>query len=440
MQMKQIIILLLITFSQGIFSQDKTWTLEECVHYAIRHNLQRIKQEAQNEIYKHNQREAIGSFLPSLNAATSASMNFGRGLDPETNGYISTSNFSNMYEIYSSLVLFDGFSRIYRAKTANINRLKGNEELQAIKDEIAFDVMEIFFNALYYKGTMELAEEQLDESVGKLKKFQRMEELGLVSIPDLAEVQAKEAEDRFLLTKQTKLYNLEIIKLKEKMNLPVEEDLLIEACEPIHLVSNEPENTWTIYQQAQNTLPKALASAKTLSATEMEHKALRGNLLPSLSLRAGFSSGFSRMIDGNVYMPFWEQLKMKEGSYVGLTLSIPLFNGFSRSSEMKRSKQRLIIAQNQHEEILRQVYSEIEQVVADVNGLSDEYLHAQKRTIAMQVAHQMNLRKYEEGLIDLITLATSANRLLNSRVEELYINLRYQLKYKLLNYYKTINY
>ncbi|MDR2058129.1 MAG: TolC family protein [Dysgonamonadaceae bacterium] len=438
--MKKIIILLLIMFPQGIFSQDKTWTMEECIHYAIQHNLQRIKQEAQNEIYKHNQREAAGSFLPTLNAGANASMNFGRGLDPETNGYISTSNFSNTYEIYSSLVLFDGFSRIYQAKMANINRLKGNEELQAIKDETAFDVMEVFFNALYYKGTMELAKEQLDESIEKLKKFQRMEELGLTSIPDLAEIQAKEAEDRFLLTKQTNLYNLEIIKLKEKMNLPVEEDLLIEGYEQIHLVSNEPENAWTIYQQALNTLPKALASAKTLSATEMEHKAIRGNLLPSLSLKAGFSSGFSRTMDGNVYMPFWEQLKVKEGSYVGVTLSIPLFNGFSRSSEVKRSKQRLIIAQNQHEEILRQVYSEIEQAVADVNGLSDEYLHAQKRTIAMQIAHQMNLRKYEEGLIDLITLTTSANRLLNSRVEELYTNLKYQLKYKLLNYYKTISY
>jgi outer membrane protein TolC len=402
--------------------------------------LQGAVQEAQNEIYKHNLQEAAGSFLPSLNAGTSASMNFGRGLDPETNGYISTSNFSNTYEIYSSLVLFDGFSRVYRAKMSKINRLKGNEELQEIHDKIAFDVMEVFFNALYYKGTIKLAGQQLEESINKLKKFQKMEELGLTSIPDLAEMQAKEAEDRFLLTKQTKLYNLEIIKLKEKMNLPVDEDLLIEAYEQTHLISNQPENAWTIYQQALNTLPKALASAKSLSATEMEYKAIRGNLFPNLSLRAGFSTGFSRTMDGNTYMPFWEQLRVKEGSYIGFILSIPLFNGFSRSSEMKRGKQRLIIARNQHEETLRQVYSETEQAVADVNGLSDEYLHAQKRTIAMQSAHEMNLRKYEKGLIDAIALTTSANRLLNSRLEELYTNLKYQLKYKLLNYYKTANY
>jgi outer membrane protein TolC len=104
--------------------------------------------------------------------------------------------------------------------------------------------------------------------------------------------------------------------------------------------------------------------------------------------------------------------------------------------ETKRSKQRFVITQNDNEEVLRQIYGEIEQTVADVNGLSDECRYAQKRTEAMFSAHQVNLRKYEEGLIDALELSTSANRLLNSRVEELYTHLKYQLKYKLLQYYK----
>ncbi|HEY5509333.1 MAG TPA: TolC family protein, partial [Paludibacter sp.] len=74
--------------------------------------------------------------------------------------------------------------------------------------------------------------------------------------------------------------------------------------------------------------------------------------------------------------------------------------------------------------------------VADVNGLSDEYAHAGKRTESMKIAHQVNQRKYTEGLISALELNTSSNRLLNAQIEELYTNLKYQLKYKLLNYYK----
>lgn len=436
--MKKIIILLLLSLPNGVFSQEKIRTLEECIQYAIQHNPQRVKQEAQNKIYKLNQLESIGGFLPSLSAGTGVSMNFGRGVDPETNTYISTNTFSNAYELNASMTLFDGLAQIYRAKMSKINRLKGNEELREVKEKIAFEVMEFFFNALYYKGTVKLAEQQLEESINNLKKFQRMEELGLKSIPDLTEIQAKEAEDRFLLTKQINLYNLEIIKLKEKMNLPVEEDLLIADYEKTVLIDKETESASAVFQQALNTLPKVLMADKSLSATEMEYKVARGRLFPTLSFGAGISTGFSRMMDGSAYMSFEEQLKIREGSYVSASLSIPIFNGFSRSSEMKRSKQRLIIAQNVHEETLRQVYSEIEQVVSDVNGLADEYLHAQKRTVAMQSAHQVNQRKYEEGLIDAIVLTTSSNRLLNSRVEELYTNLKYQLKYQLLQYYKGI--
>ncbi|MDR0699005.1 MAG: TolC family protein [Tannerella sp.] len=434
--MKKMMILLLIAIPAGSFSQEKVWTLEECIEYAVRHNPQHAKQAAQNEIYKYNQREAIGGFLPSLNIGTGAAMNFGRGVDPETNTYISTNTFSNSYDVYSSLTLFDGFAQIYRAKMAKINRLKGKEELQALMDKTTFEVMEIFFNVLYYKGTVKLAEQQLEESARNLKKFRRMEELGLKSIPDLAEIQAKEAEDRFLFTRQINLYNMEVIKLKEKMNWPVEEELLIKDYEQMPLISAGTQDVTEIYQQALSVLPKVSASAQSLSATRMEHYIARGRLFPSLSMNAGFSTGFSRLMDGTSYMSFSEQLKLREGTYVSVSLSIPLFNGFSRSSEWKRSKQRIVIARHQHEELLRQVYSEVEQAVADVNGLSDEYRHARQRTVAMQSAHEMNLRKYEEGLIDAIELSTSSNRLLNSRVEELYTNLKYQLKYKLLNYYK----
>jgi outer membrane protein TolC len=434
--MKKVIILLAIAFPQAGFSQEKVWTLDECIQYAVQHNPSRSKQEAQNEIYRLNQREAIGGFLPSLNLSSGAYLNFGRGLDPETNTYITTNTFSNSYEIYSSMILFDGLAQFYRVKLAKINRLRGKEELQDTKDQIALETMELFFNVLYYKGTVELARQQLDESVRNLNRIRRMEELGLKSIPDVTEIQAKEAEDRFALTKQTNLFNLEIIRLKEKMNFPPNENLPVAAHEKILLPVKETDSAWEIYQQALISLSRAQVADKSLSASEMEYKITRGRLFPSLSLNAGVSTGFSRTMNDATYLSFEEQFKNRRGSYISLSLSIPVFNGFSRSSELKRSRQRLIIARNEHQATLRRIYGEIEQAVADVNGLVDEYDHARKRTDALLNAHQVNLRKYEEGLIDALELTTSANRLLNVRVEELYTGLKYRLKRKLLDYYK----
>jgi outer membrane protein TolC len=317
-----------------------------------------------------------------------------------------------------------------------INRLKGDDQLQDVKEQLALETMELYFNVLYYKGTVDIARQQLEDSEANLKRTQRMEELGLKSVPDLTEKKAKEAEDRYALTRQMNLLELEIIKLKTKMNYPVDDKLSIACHTPAGLIGKTGESAEDVYQQAISILPRLHASEKTVKAAEMQYKIARGRMFPYVSFVAGMLTGFSRMMDGSGYMSFEEQLKNRRGTYVGFSFSIPIINGFSASTEMKRSKQRFIIAQSENEELSRQVYSEIEQAVADVNGLSDECLFAGKRTEAMSSAHQVNLRKYDEGLIDALELSTSANRLLNSRVEELYTRLKYQLKCKLLQYYK----
>jgi outer membrane protein TolC len=417
-------------------AQEKKRTLEECMRYAVENSTRTAKLKAQNEIYAADRQEAIAGFFPSLNMETGLSMSFGRSLDPETNGYINTTTWRNNYEVYSSMPLFNGFSRVFKAKSAKINRLKGLDELQDANDMIAYETMELFFNVQYYMGTVRLAEEQLDESVDNLKRFERMEELGLKSAPDVAEIRAKEAEDRYSLTRQKNLYKLELIKLKEKMNFPIDAELEITNVDAGLLIDTSKENVLDVYRKMLQISPQVAAAGKALEISRLNLKMAKGNALPRILLNGSYSTGFSRLMDGSEYMHFKDQLKNRQGTAVGISLSIPILNGLTRASEIKRSKSRLEIAENEHQELLRRVYSEIEQTVADVNGLSDEYLHAKQRTDAMKAAHQVNTRKYEEGLIDAMELSTSANRLLQSQIEELYTNLKYQLKHRLLEYYK----
>ena len=71
-----------------------------------------------------------------------------------------------------------------------------------------------------------------------------------------------------------------------------------------------------------------------------------------------------------------------------------------------------------------------------MNGLADEFYQAKKQTDAMIVAHNVNQRKFTEGLISAIELHTSSNRLLQAKVDELNARLKYELKHRLVHYYK----
>lgn len=428
---------ILIHFSiSDILAQEKKWTLDECMQYAVDNSPRKGKQDEQNSIYHQNYLEAIGRVLPSINASTSASFNFGRSLN-EDNTYSDANSFSNPYNLTGSMTLFDGLANINRIKMQKVNKLMGKEQLQEIKDLIAYETMEAFFNLLYYKQMVELAEEQLKHSMENVHQVKRMEELGVKGFPDVAEMQAKEAEDKYNLTRQKNMLVIALIVLKEKMNFPIDEDLDIEDYRSESIIAKTEEMPIDIFKNSQSFLPKALAAESSMKSYELAYKTSKGNLFPTISLGAGYSTNFYRMMDGSVdYAPFKEQLKNKRGHYIGFTLSIPLFNGFSRTASVKRSRSQMIMARYERDETLRALYSEIEQAVADMNGQVDEYYQARKQVEAMSVAHDVNDRKYKEGLVSALELHTSANRVFQAKVEELNSLRKFYLKQKLVNYYK----
>lgn len=417
-------------------AQENKWTLSQCMLYAVENSPRINRQQSQNKIYSQNYKEAIGKLLPSVNANTNANFNFGRGLDSETNTYTDVSSFSNSYNLYSSLTLFDGLSGIMKVRLQKANQLMGKQQLQEVNDLVAYETMEAYFDVLYFKELVVFAEQQLKESTANHQQAKRMEELGVKGLPDVVEMAAKEAADNYELTRQRNILQIGIIRLKEKMNFPLDEKLDIEDALFVDLIDKLRESAFEIYEQSKLFIPKATIAQSAVEVQKLNYQSAKGSLFPSISMDAGISTNFSRLMDGSEYLPFKDQFKNKRGHYVGFTLSIPVFNGFSRVAQVKRGKAQIEIAEAEQSETLRILYSEIEQAVTDVNGLADEYYQAKTQVDAMALAHQVNQRKYNEGLVSAIDLNTSANRLLKAKAEELNVKLRFRLKNKLVNYYK----
>jgi len=426
---------LVTLFGPEMKAQSKKWTLQECIQYAVENSPRKGKQDQQNSIYHQYYLEAIGALIPSVNGSVSTNFGFGRSLN-EDNTYSDNNSFSNDYSLNSSWMLFDGLANINRVKMQKVNKLVGKEKLQETKDMIAYETMEEFFNVLYYKEMVDLAQQQLQHSTENYNQVKRMEELGIKGFPDVAEMRAKEATDQYNLTRQKNLLIIAIIKLKEKMNFPIDEDLDIENYLSDKLIAKTTDSPLEIFDQSVNYLPKALAAEASYEAYKLSYKMAKGNLFPKISLGAGISTNFYRKMDGSDYDSFTTQLKNKRGHYVGFSLSIPIFNGFSKTSNLKRSKAEMMIAKHEKEEVMRTLYSEIEQAVADMNGQADEYYQAKEQVEYMSIAHEVNQRKYQEGLVSALELHTSDNRVFQAKVEELNAQLKFYLKQKLVDYYK----
>ena len=119
----KIVIVAALAMAIGHAQEKKLWTLEECVRYAEEHNLTIQQAELDLENAKIDRLDALGNFIPSLNAQASASSSTGYSIDPTTNGFVNQKFFNVTPSISSSLTLFDGLRNFHQLNRAKLYAL-----------------------------------------------------------------------------------------------------------------------------------------------------------------------------------------------------------------------------------------------------------------------------------------------------------------------------
>lgn len=420
-----------------LYAQEKM-TLEACMKYAIEHSTSVQQQEIALEDARQNYIGAVASAMPSINASTGGTMNYGRSIDPETNTYTTTSTFNNSYSLSGSLTVFNGLSTINTIKATKVMRAMGVEELQLARDQIAMNTMSAYFDVVYYYGTVEIAQEQLMTSQLELKQVQEQYELDLKAPADVAEVEAQVANYDYLLTEQQSNLELALIELRKVMNYPQEEPLEIDTEVDIEgmLITETLEEVLN-YALVYN--PQIRSKEMNSRYYELNYASTKGRYLPSISLSGGFSTNYFVNVDspGN-YAKYFNQLGNNRGYYVGMSMSIPIFSGLSRRVAKHRAKLQYDNAILAHTEQRRTLESEVAKTYQEMQNFGKQYIMSQKKVQANDLAYRSVSQKFAEGMVTAIDLQTASNNLLQARSDLLHARLQYIIKCRMVGYYNGI--
>lgn len=420
-----------------LYAQEKM-TLEACMKYAIEHSTSVQQQEIALEDARQNYIGAVASAMPSINASTGGTMNYGRSIDPATNTYTTTSTFNNSYSLSGSLTVFNGLSTINTIKATKVMRAMGVEELQLARDQIAMNTMSAYFDVVYYYGTVEIAQEQLMTSQLELKQVQEQYELDLKAPADVAEVEAQVANYDYLLTEQQSNLELALIELRKVMNYPQEEPLEIDTEVDIEgmLITETLEEVLN-YALVYN--PQIRSKEMNSRYYELNYASTKGRYLPSISLSGGFSTNYFVNVDspGN-YAKYFNQLGNNRGYYVGMSISIPIFSGLSRRVAKHRAKLQYDNAILAHTEQRRTLESEVAKTYQEMQNFGKQYIMSQKKVQANDLAYRSVSQKFAEGMVTAIDLQTASNNLLQARSDLLHARLQYIIKCRMVGYYNGI--
>ena len=416
-------------------AQAQRLTLDECMRYAVENSTTVGQKSLALDDRKANHAEAVASLFPSINGSVGGAVNFGRGIDPATNSYTNVTTFSNSYGISGSLTLFDGLQSINTMRAAKVARNMGATEVEIARDEVAMQTMSAYMDVVYYTEAVTIAREQLEASRKTLELVRRQESLGTKSAADVAEIESQEANYDYLLTTEENNLALAYIKLREVMNYPQGEKLVIETNINLEALPTATSEQALVEYALENN-PRIAASRFATEQSRINLARAKGAYSPSLYLYGGYNTSYYIDFDNKaLYDPFGTQFRNNRGGYVQVALSIPIFNGLSARSSKRRAQNAYRSAQLEEIAVQRAVESEVSQAWQEMQGFGKQYIQGQKKVNASQLAYDGAAKKFENGLISALDLQTAANTLLQAKSDKLRARLQYIIKTRMVDYY-----
>ncbi|MBD0403164.1 TolC family protein [Flammeovirga sp. EKP202] len=434
---KFIYIYLLLIIPLSVKANDSL-TLKECIQYAIENNLSIYQESLKVNQASLGVKQAKWQYAPSIGGSINGTFNAGRSIDPRTNAYIDHQFFNNTSDLSLNWTLFQGFKKKYQLKFEEYQLQASQYQMQNTKEQLVFEVIQAFYDVEYNHELLEITKAQIELSEKIVDRAISQQELGLKASADVAEMKAQLEKERLLsLQAQNKMMEAKA-RLVNIMNYNAPLNALSLQFEQPSIFTNDFGTEESIYTTFFNHSALLKTHFLTLQSSHQNLKSEKASYLPELGLYASINTGYfeTNIDESGKVIPFRNQWQNNMNQTVGVRLYIPIFHQNTQRLAVQRAK----IQVAESDALLKQQQQELRRTVGndyrEWKAFQKEIEQGKKVIEANDMAYEIALQKYEEGLIDIVTLLTVKQKLGQAEVDLLLSELNYLLKEKLLMFYQ----
>lgn len=428
--MKAIFFFLL--FGLQLSAQEKKWTLEECVDYAIQNNISVKTSELDLKTSDVEKMEAIGNFLPSLNANANYSVNTGASINPVTNQFQNQTFKSFSAGANSSLTLFKGLSNWKTLQRSKLNQIANKYRLDKMKDDIALSVANSYLQILFNREQLKVLVNQNSITKENLTRTQELIDAGALPAGDIFELQATDAtqQQQIITTENTLLISKialsQMLLIKDYATFDISEE---EMDAPLTDLSAETQQS--ILTKAKESVKDIKIALSNVEVAKKDVSISRSSYLPTLAAFVGYNTRWSE----STFFNFFDQLSLFDGTAIGLQLNVPILNGLSTRGRVQRAKINKQRAEYQLQQAELDLETKVYQAYNDVINAKKSFEAAQKTLEARKQAYGFSKERYEVGLLNTFDFSQSAIALDNAESEALRTKYDYIFRTKILEFY-----
>lgn len=322
-KMKYSFIVLGLLLSLSVHSQNKKWTLQECVAHALENNIT-IKQ-SENTLLLDEQdiKASKGNFLPSVSAGVGQGLSLGN-VELFAGTFADRTFHSTSAGINVSQTVFNGFRNTHLYKQSLLNLETDQLELQKIKDDISLNVANNYLNVLFNKENLETAIEQHEFSKKQLDQVKELVDAGVQPRANIFDAEATLSSDAQSVTVAENNFNLSLLSLAQLLQVPYNgfDVEIIEIDDPSEVLMYNDINP--ILDYAFQNRSEIKVAEKNIENAMLSTEISESGYLPTVTFGYGFNTAanFSNLSEDN---SFFQQINDNKGHNLNLNLSIPIF-------------------------------------------------------------------------------------------------------------------
>ena len=418
---------------------QQTWTLQDCIDYALKHNIQVQKNRINEERGEVSLWQDKGTLLPSLSFNT----NQGVGYRPFTEvisivqGDQVTSTRSNVtyqgtYGLNANVTLWNGGINHKNIKAQELqNRITALTTEQSeltIQEQIA----QFYVQIMYTREAEKVNEQLLTTAQSQYNRGVEMMAQGQMAKADVVQLEAQLNSAKYsVVNTKTQLANY-----KRQLKALLELDLNT----PFDITGNIPtdEQVLSLVPSAQEAYSKALEMRPEIKSAELSIEAANMQLdiakrgfLPTIGASASLGSNHSTGSKNG----WGEQMKTNLNMSAGINFSVPIFDNRRNMTNVKNAKLQQVTSKLDLQDKKNTLSNTIEQYWLNANNGQQNYIAAKSRAKSQKASYELLNEQFQNGLKNTVDVLQGRDNVISAEQDMLQSKYMALLYIQLLKFY-----
>jgi outer membrane protein len=417
-------------------AQNKIWSVDECIQFALQKNIQIQQAQVSNDIYGLDLSFAKSAWYPSLSGSARQNFSWSNQTNNTTGSTVFKGTDGTNISLNSGMTVYNGKRIRNSVKQSEINYEASKYNTEVIRETVSLNVLNAYLQVLFAEEQVKNISEQIASLNEQLNLAGERMKLGVIANSEYLQVKSQLATEKQTLATARSQLAINRITLMQLMEFkePVAGDFSIEHPNLDSLVNQKRiPDPKEVYQTALGVKPEVKNAELNKQSSQIGIDLAKSGLYPNLSMNAGLSTLYSsNSLSGS---SFGNQIKNNISPAIGLTASIPIYLNKQVRTNVAVAKKNTENAELNEYNVKNQLRKAIEQSCQDVTSSQIEYEASVEAYNAVKESYDVASEKYNQGLMNSVDFLIQKTTYITTQSSLLQSKYRLIFSYKVLDFY-----